>query len=95
MGEFANLVGEALDHEANCDDLSAALLARLRGAVEILQRRVAIAERRESNCRKYWLRAGKSALEGDMRDLRIQVGLAEEPPVAVVLSGKEPTHDQA
>jgi len=36
--------------------------------------------------REHWLRAAKSALSGDMRDLRNRVELAEAPPIELVLS---------
>jgi hypothetical protein len=36
--------------------------------------------------RSQWLRAAKSALAGDLRDLRLRVDLAEAPPVQIVCS---------
>lgn len=41
------------------------------------------AKRLEIN-RSQWLRAAKRALDGDMRDLRLRVELAEAPPVQIV-----------
>ena len=36
--------------------------------------------------RSQWLRAGRRALAGDLRDIRLRVELAEAPPVAIVCS---------
>lgn len=44
------------------------------------------AAKRVEITRSQWLKAGKSALKGDMRDLRLRVELAEAPPVPIVLS---------
>lgn len=41
-----------------------------------------------------WLRAAKAALNGDMRELRNRVELAEAPPVDIVLSAGEENNDR-
>lgn len=50
--------------------------------VEILKRRLAMST-------KYWMRAAKAALDGDMRELRNRVDLIEAGPMDIVLSKPE------
>lgn len=76
-------------------------LDRLRAEVEELTRERDRAVRRESTSHRFWMRAAKSALAGDARELHNRVELAEAPPVAVVLSNEDraraalsaPAHD--
>lgn len=54
------------------------------------EREVEILKRRLDMSNKYWLRAARSALGGDMRELRNRVELHEAEPMALVLSGGAP-----
>lgn len=54
--------------------------------LEQLRRRVKRAEHRAELTHRFWLRAARKALNGDMKELRERVALADEPPVEVVLS---------
>jgi len=63
--------------------------------LDALRQRCAWAER---NCRsaeatnRFWLRAARKAIAGDMRELRNRVDLADAPFVPVALSGtREPS----
>jgi len=44
------------------------------------------AHKRLDISRTQWLKAAKTALAGDIRDLRLRVELAEAPPVEIVAS---------
>lgn len=44
------------------------------------------ARKRLEISRSQWVRAGKRALAGDLRDIRLRIELAEAPPVAIVCS---------
>lgn len=44
------------------------------------------AHKRRDISRTQWLKAAKTALAGDIRDLRLRVELAEAPPVEIVAS---------
>lgn len=39
---------------------------------------------------KFWVRAGKEALAGDTRSLRLRIAMAESEPVGAVLSDDKP-----
>ncbi len=45
--------------------------------------------------REYWVRAAKSAMAGDFRELRNRVALAESGPVDVILSTEVPVENQS
>lgn len=56
------------------------------------ERQIQILERRLDLQRKYWLRAAKKALDGDVRELRTRVEMEEAEPLQIVLSQNfEPT----
>jgi len=65
-------------------------LSRLSGMVEDLDRTVKRRDRSAETSRKFWIRAAKSALAGDTRELRNRVELAEAGPVEIVLSDTDP-----
>jgi hypothetical protein len=67
----------------------AAEIICLRNELEQVKRALEIKTRREETSHKFWMRAGRSALNGDLSDLRIRIGSFEEPPAAVVSSLKE------
>ena len=69
------------------DKIARALLAeRERAAEEHRTFWQKWAAKRLEISRTQWLRAAKRALDGDMRDLRLRVELAEAPPVQIVCS---------
>ena len=53
------------------------------------EKQVAVLQRRLDQRQKYWLRAARAALEGDFRELRLRVAMADEPPCDVVLSDQQ------
>lgn len=55
---------------------------------ERAERLLAHKDRQAAASRKYWLRAAKAALDGDPRELRNRVELAEADPVELVLSNE-------
>lgn len=64
----------------------------LLAALDEARARADRAERRESNCRKFWLQAARRALAGDQSELRNRVDMAEAPPVEIVLSSAAGQH---
>ena len=46
-------------------------------------------QKRSEISRKFWLRAAKAALSGDLRELSNRVALCEAEPLELVLSGEE------
>ncbi|REF70420.1 hypothetical protein [Paracoccus versutus] len=53
------------------------------------EREVEILKRRLTMSTKYWMRAAKAALDGDMRELRNRVEMIEAGPLDIVLSDQE------
>lgn len=53
------------------------------------EREVEILKRRLDLSAKYWMRAAKKALDGDIRELANRVALTEAGPLEIVLSGEE------
>ncbi|RTL72367.1 MAG: hypothetical protein EKK41_05085 [Hyphomicrobiales bacterium] len=51
-----------------------------------LRHLLSVRDRQAEASRKFWIRAAKSALAGDPRELRNRVDLAEAGPVEIVLS---------
>ncbi len=50
------------------------------------ERTIARLSKQASTSRTFWLRAARAALDGDLRELRNRVDMADAPPVDVVLS---------
>lgn len=65
---------------------SASDVSALQGEVERLQRLLKQRDRLAESSRKFWVRAGEAALNGDTRELRNRIELAKAEPATVVLS---------
>jgi hypothetical protein len=88
----ANLVAR-LREKARPNTLAQAVVEKddLRALLEQndrLERDIARRDRMAATSQRFWIRAAKAAMAGDLRELRNRVDLAEAPPVEVVLSAR-------
>lgn len=54
-----------------------------------LERRLEICQRRMEMATKYWMRAARKALDGDLSELRNRVEMYDAGPVKLVLSDSQ------